>query len=351
MPGRRISFTVSGYTGVGVPVDLLAAKLRSLQRYIEEVAVRSRPPGVTAPEAREASQLAALSAEPGSLIVNLELPAIPWEAPGRALVDLGEHTADQFEHSMDAISSRDLLALSAVFPEPGNQLALLRAARALLPDVEASYGLALGGGEWHASFGSAHQEWIRDRLEALEAEQGERQVRTVTGTLVSVDTSGRLEVGIRRDGLRRVTKCTFTEDLMPSVADISIGEVVEAEGIADVTPTGRVRALRTMKDIRCVQLGFQPVAHIDVGDRRFVLSPDLLVTTSYRDGMIWRECPSLEVWACGATRAGARLDFAREFARIYDHYTRQDDDRLSEGARELKRQLHALVVSEERVEP
>jgi hypothetical protein len=331
-------------------VDLLAGKLRAFQRYVEEVAKRSRPAGVGLADARRASRLGAIRARPGSLVVEMELPAVPCEGQLLEPVDLGDVTADRATRSIGAIAARSITGLAEVFPNPGDQVALLRAARALIPEPEADYGLAIDGRGDVAALSGAHQEWVCGRLGALETDDREQQVRSVVGTLVRVDASGPMEAGVRSEGARRPITCRFDADLLPVVVDISIGEVVEARGHATLASSGRVMALDPMTDIAPVQTGFQTVSRVEVGDRRFVLEPVLLVEVVYRDGMVWREYPSLEIWACGATRAEARADFAEEFARLYDHYTGQDEGRLSDGALALRRELKRVVKREESVQ-
>jgi len=60
--------------------------------------------------------------------------------------------------------------------------------------------------------------------------------------------------------------------------------------------------------------------------------------------MVWWECPSLEVWACGVTTEDAQCAFASEFARVYDFYASQPSTRLTDGAQELKRLLMEAVA-------
>ena len=93
-----------------------------------------------------------------------------------------------------------------------------------------------------------------------------------------------------------------------------------------------------------LETGLQTVTSVAHEDRRYVLSCPISVEVAYREGMVWWECPSLEIWACGATSGDARRAFAAEFARIYDYYANEPNDRLTDGAQELKHLLTEVVA-------
>jgi len=80
-------------------------------------------------------------------------------------------------------------------------------------------------------------------------------------------------------------------------------------------------------------------------DRTFVFNRELVIRVLKEDGGWAFESDDPELMGFGHTRSEAELTFCLDFAAQWDDLACEEDDKLTQGAKKVKRDLLALVKS------
>jgi hypothetical protein len=290
-------------------------------------------------EVLEACSLQFLEARTKCLEVVAEVPLqTQLKIP---TMDLGYRSLEKLTDTLQAIHDRDKCQLDRLFPDFRHRSRILKSALPLLPEEESDYSICVKTRTSAVDLVSDVRVYIKSISREESAESLPQQVQTITGVLYLIEVAtGQRQLGVIVSN--RHIRCFYPPEFEETVRELIPGSLVEVEGFATLNDRGEVDRIEEIIDVRPIQLVPLYWSRI-VYSRRFILKNPIRILPDVLDGVWVHEYEPLGIIAYGRTRSESLEAFRMEFAVLWDEYGQEDDQNLTEDAKELKSAIKNLV--------
>ncbi len=279
----------------------------------------------------------------GSLEIVAEVPL----APTIPLldIDLGLSSLTHLGQTLDAVRHRDRPRLGSLYPDSGQRARVLKSINPLLPEDGADYDVAVTVADTAVDLRSDYRPFVALASRSDE-ELVEESVRTLTGLLYKIEVStGERQLGLIVDN--RKIRCFYTPDYEDAVRELVPGSLVEVEGRASLSASGRLERIEEILDARSVQLIPLYWRRVVYGNRLFRLRQPIEIQVDFREGLWIHEFEPLNLLAFAHTRSESLGAFRLQFVVSWDQLAQEDDSLLTRDAQAAKGRFRDLVEAEE----
>ncbi len=348
---RKVTLTFGGdgFTGGGVPLTLLAEKLKALQSLLFHAAATVMRDSVGrrgqwVNRYRDAVELRFSEAHHSELTIVSELPDAglfkDYENTGTQALDLAyDFVEDVNADRAEAVAQR--------VPDRQERLLLLRTLEQLAPRSPETYTLTFANGlSSHAGVkitaltrASTQMLIYRQLLdEASDVEEAR-----VVGTLTKIHYDVAPQMLAVRVSTGHEVKCYYDESLREQVASLRAGSIVEVVGLAGTSSGGRLKQIDYVKSVDPVSMEPVRISHFEHAGRQYWLREAAPFSIEYADGVWAYSNDALGIRGYAERREEALRELHEAFDFAYRDIARADDSQLIGRAIDMKREFLRLV--------
>jgi len=313
---RTLEIVLSGEAVLDgrVSVPLFTKTLQSIQEVVVEIGKSEiqrdptkRGPAPTA--IKRACELFLIGTEPGSLRALVELPE-KEETLFPDFPDFAESVLDNTKNTLDAIVKQDDKKFYKCIPNSIYRRRILQKVIKIAPTEDSDYRLEIG----------------------TEDEKPIRLIRPPKEAIALLEA--------------------FSAETIEEGPDIR-RSVVEAKGLAEIFKGNITKWIETY-DMEELEFDFQHAwrpRKIKAAGKVFHLVHHIACAIEKQEGLFVSEYEPFGILAYGETREEVMRAFSHEFAILWDAIAQEDDRRLTEDARTLKKKFLELVEEVKVYEP
>ncbi len=306
---------------------------------MEEMGVEFGRRAHVPPHVRKAFAIRCSLPEQGSYALPVQLGDVRQNlfAPTR----VGD-VANRLEEALAAVGKGLTDQLSKIGSCQRYRTRVLDAIRSMLPKAGTTWRLCLKrkktGGEYFLN--CSHRAVIS---EAVAHRPPEEFVQTVTGYLHKMDFDER-RIVILHPGTNRELACTYDESLEFELVE-SRRDLVQVTGTVVNNSDGVIEKIIDVEDITPLDCSEFVIHEVDCGAKvlRFKQPLELTPEPSESKQLLFLEKPDLGISVYGQTRDELLAEINEQIVVLWNEYAREDDDKLTDSALELKNALLAMI--------
>ena len=338
---RELQFRFGGRATEGnvVSVAVLTQSLQSLQRIVHllgmrhegrEIRQRARP----SDEVEKRYPVLCQLPKGGSYVVPVMIGDTSRDLFGTDAVDT---VTGDLQALLSAITDQDSNRMREVLPDPNYRMAILEAFRKMTPPKRSGIEVALQSSTGDDLFVPSRAANFLDNF--VERRAGDLTVTAVTGRLIGIDFDRR-RLRLHYPPTRRELQCFYlaeSEDMLLENAR----DLIQVVGQVVIDANGDPERINDVEKILEVDLSAIEVDGFESGDNRVVARQPVIFQTLLDDTSQYymiQEAP-FGIQLLAVFRDQLETDLYEELDVLWRHYSGEADEKLSEDAQQLKRQL------------